>query len=64
MQLPHILYINEDREDKIMEFTSPVYQLLYTLEMQGVVKPLRGFDLMRECDILAYVEDKLRAVKV
>jgi len=62
VQLPHTLYI-EDREDRIMEFTSPVYQLLYTLEMKGRVKPLHGFDLMHESDILAYIEERLRKVK-
>ena len=61
MQTPHALYTVEDREDAIMEFTSPVYQLLYTLEMKGTIKPLRGFDLMRESDIMEYIEDRLKA---
>jgi hypothetical protein len=61
VRIPHTLYIVEDREGRIMEFSSPVYQLLYSLEMQGTIKPLRGFDLMREIDIVAYIENRLQA---
>lgn len=39
-----------------MEFASDVYRRLYNLEMSGKIKPLRGFDLMHESDILAYIE--------
>jgi len=58
---PHHVF-NEDREDIKMEFYSPVYQLLYTLEQSGKVRTLRAFDCMHEYDILAYIEGRLAMI--
>lgn len=38
-----------------METTSSTYEVLYKLEMLGLCKPLKGFDLMYECDIIQYI---------
>jgi hypothetical protein len=45
-----------------MEFYSPVYQLLYTLEQSGKVRTLRAFDCMHELDIIAYIEDRMKMI--
>jgi len=55
-------HIYRGRRGQEMEFYSSVYQLLYELEQNGKIRPLRGSDLIPEIDILAYIEERLRMV--
>jgi len=38
-----------------METTSSTYELLYKLEILGLCRPPKGWDLMCESDILSYI---------
>jgi len=38
-----------------METLTPVYELLYKLEMLGLCRPPKGWDLMHEGDIINHI---------
>jgi hypothetical protein len=45
-----------------MEFTSPTYELLYKLEIFGLCRPPKGWDLMYERDIITHIMLNTRRV--